>query len=176
MNQPENAMMTPSTLHKRGSGIGRGAGPLLLAHNTKKARRDRLPGDKPVVVRVRCCGKLHRVAWWTDGRITLVDHGWKDKLARQTLKDLGDETECECLKLLRRLAQVGATNAHPKMTAPYRAARGVKEQRRRNAAINCDGLEQRGKRENTHPGSAAIERRSRKYLLPRAARPASRWA
>jgi hypothetical protein len=72
---------------------------IFLANNTAN---DLAPW---VIVRIRCSGKLHEVAWHERGRVQLLDHPKSDILALRTLQKLGDTT-CGCLSLVDKIRDV----------------------------------------------------------------------
>lgn len=65
------------------------------AGQRKREGRERTPA----LLRVRCEGKIHTLAWHYRGRVSLLSHSAKEVRALRTMKALGDET-CGCLKVM----------------------------------------------------------------------------
>jgi len=65
----------------------------------EKARKRAAKAQMPALLRVRCEGKIHTLAWQPRGRITMLNHAPKEARALRTMKALGDET-CGCLKAM----------------------------------------------------------------------------
>lgn len=81
-----------------------------------------------VIVKLRCSGKFHEVAWHERGRITLLDHSHKDVRGLRVMQKLGDTT-CGCLALMDKLKAAMAygntvglpSSLKPLVRANYRA-------------------------------------------------------
>ena len=147
-----NESRAPSMLHTRGKLVERGPG-IGSRHRAAKKETRRGNAPAPGIIRVRCCGKLHRVAWWTGGRITLVDHTAKDRLAFRTIKDLGGE-ECECQKTQKKLAKMCRVGVHAKLREQVTACRDIlrSRHRTRREAGGGDQLQQAADGERRQPG------------------------